>query len=390
MKKIGVIGLGYVGMSIAALLSRQHVVSVFDIDKNKMELASKNISTVQDPSINEFFQQNQTKIKAVDKISLYNDSEIIFIATPTNYDVKNGEFDTTSVEKIIKEISKLNKNIIIVIKSTVPVGFTKKMNIKFPNLNLYFSPEFLREGKALSDNLNPSRIIIGNSDKNSKIVSRMLYDATECPKGENIIMLMNSDEAESVKLFSNSYLAMRVSFFNELDTFCENFNIKTQNVIKGVCSDDRIGDHYNNPSFGYGGYCLPKDTQQLLKNFQNVPNNIIKAIVDSNSTRKDFIANNILEKNVKTIGVYRIIMKENSDNFRESAVQGVIKRLKSKGIEILIYEPLLDDYLFFNSEVIRNLDEFKKRSDLILCNRFSDDLVDVSHKVYTRDIFKRD
>ncbi len=391
MRKIGVVGLGFVGIAMAILLGKNNEVLGYDIDKNKISKLKNNETPIDDLTINKHIKEKGLNFEACeDKLKLYNESKYIFIATPTNYDTTTGKFDTSTVENIIKEISQTNADAIIVIKSTIPQGFVSKQRKKYPSMHIYFSPEFLREGKALFDNLYPSRVIVGGKDKISNDISKILLEGVEAETKSIPVLLVDSDAAEAIKLFSNSFLALRVSFFNELDSFCEINNIKTKDVISGVSLDPRIGDYYNNPSFGYGGYCLPKDTKQLLKNFDNVPNNIIKAIVDSNITRKDFIAERLIKEDVKTVGVYRIVMKEGSENFRESAVLGVINRLVSRGINVLIYEPLLKKNTFCNSEVIVELDEFKKRSEIIISNRYHKELNDVSEKFYTRDIYQRD
>ncbi|MDC3208404.1 nucleotide sugar dehydrogenase [Pelagibacteraceae bacterium] len=391
MTKIGVVGLGFVGIAMAILLGKNNEVLGYDIDENKISKLKNNETPIDDLTINKYIKENGLNFEACeDKLKLYKESRYIFIATPTNYDTTTGKFDTSTVENIIKEISQTNADAIIVIKSTIPQGFVSIQRKKHPSMHIYFSPEFLREGKALFDNLYPSRVIVGGKDKIADDISKILLEGVEAEIKSIPVLLVDPDAAEAIKLFSNSFLALRVSFFNELDSFCEINNILTKDVISGVSLDPRIGDYYNNPSFGYGGYCLPKDTKQLLKNFDNVPNNIIKAIVDSNITRKDFIAERLIKEDVKTVGVYRIVMKEGSENFRESAVLGVINRLVSRGINVLIYEPLLKKNTFCNSEVIRELDVFKKRSEIIISNRYHKELNDVSEKFYTRDIYQRD
>lgn len=386
---IVVIGAGYVGLSISVLLSQKHNVALLEINEKKIELLKQNKSPIVDREIEEYLLEKNLKLlPTTDKEEAYSTApRFIIIATPTNYDEKKNYFDTSSVESVLEDISKRNIKTTVIIKSTIPVGFTEKMRNKYPNLNIMFSPEFLREGRALYDNLYPSRIIVGDTSNEAKIFSSLLK---EVAKNNPTVLMMGSSEAEAVKLFANTYLALRVSFFNELDTYSEIRDLNTAEIIEGVCLDPRIGNHYNNPSFGYGGYCLPKDTKQLLANFESVPNNIIRAIVDSNSTRKDFIASSILSKTPKVVGIYRLTMKTDSDNFRSSSIQGVMKRIKAKGIEIVVYEPTLKEKLFFNSKVIENLEDFKNISDIIITNRWDSNLLDVKSKVYTRDIYFRD
>ncbi len=388
--KITIIGAGYVGLSLATLLSESNEVTILDIKQSKVDQINNRISPIVDKEIDDFFKNKQLNLNATSSEEAYLDSKFIIICTPTNYDVASSEFDVTTVEKVISDALKLNKKASIIIKSTIPVGFTEKIRKKFNKKDIFFSPEFLREGSALRDNLNPSRIIVGGDSKEAKLFANLLFENANHSNKKIPIEYMSSSEAEAVKLFSNTYLAMRIAYFNELDSYCETHNLDTERVIKGISHDPRIGNHYNNPSFGYGGYCLPKDTQQLLKNYDKVPNNLIKAIVDSNTTRKDFIANSIIKKKPETVGIYRIIMKKRSDNFRESAIQGVMKRLKAKGIKVIIYEPLLTEKLFFNSPIIEDLNEFKFQSSLIVANRFSPEISDVKEKVYTRDLFNED
>ena len=385
--KITIVGAGYVGMSIAVLLSQENEVSIVDIDKSKVELINNRLSPIEDSDITEHL--NKKKLKLTAYLSIKETSSkphFIIVCTPTNYDIETSEFDTSSVESVINEAVKLDKNACIIIKSTVPVGYTDKIKKKLNKKNIYFSPEFLREGSALKDNLYPSRIIVGDHSDEAEKFAKLLLENTEIQSEKPPILYMSSTEAEAVKLFSNTYLAMRIAYFNELDSYCEMKNLNTSKVISGIGYDPRIGNYYNNPSFGYGGYCLPKDTQQLLKNYENVPNNLIKAIVESNSTRMEFIANSIIKKNPAIVGIYRVVMKEGSDNFRESAIQGVIKRIKARGIKVIIYEPLMKEKEFFNSPIIKNIDEFKNQSSLIVANRFSSEISDVRDKVYTRDL----
>lgn len=387
--KIAVAGLGHVGLSMAALLAQFNEVAAYDIVPKKVEMINNRISPIKDEKIEEFFKEKNLNLKAtLDYKEAFKDAEYIIICTPTDYDEILNSFDTSSVEDIIKKVISINNNATMVIKSTVPVGFTENVKNKYNVNNIFFSPEFLREGRALYDNLYPSRIVVGDYTESAKTFANLLQDATyeiELP-----ILYMSSTEAEAVKLFANTYLALRISFFNELDTYAEIKNLNTSNIINGICLDPRIGDYYNNPSFGYGGYCLPKDTKQLLANFQNIPQNLIEAIVKSNDTRKDHIANMILDKNPSIIGVYRLIMKTKSDNFRSSAIQGIIDRLKPKGIDIVIYEPALDEILFNGCKIIKDFDEFAKMSDIVLVNRTDSNTEKIKQKIYTRDLFARD
>lgn len=383
---ITVVGTGYVGLSNALLFSKQHRVIALDIDADKVALLNQKISPLQDALIQSYLTETtESFIATTDQALAFADAELIIIATPTNYDEEENFFDTSSIESVLAVLADKNSKSIIVIKSTIPVGFTEKMRMRFPHLKILFSPEFLREGKALHDNLYPSRIVVGDKSSVGEMVATLFKTAA---LADNIpTLLLDSTEAEAVKLFSNTYLAMRVAFFNELDSYSITHNLNTKDIIEAVCLDPRIGDHYNNPSFGYGGYCLPKDTKQLLANYHNVPQNLIAAIIHSNATRKDFIAQKIIEKTPQIVGVYRLIMKQGSDNFRKSAIQGIIKRLQKAGKKIIIYEPQLTEELFYDIPVLNNLEQFKTLSDIIIANRMPTELTDVVEKVFTRDIF---
>ncbi len=395
-RKVAVIGAGYVGLSLAAVMAQFQDVWVVDIDQGRIDKILGGVSPIEDPDINNYLNSPKKQISAtLDLKEAVKDAAFVVIATPTNYDEEKSFFDTSSVDAVALSVSEYEPNATIVIKSTVPVGYTANLFQQLRGVNpaakLLFSPEFLREGSAVYDTLHPSRIIVGAPEQNDELAKSAKLFAEllkECSHDDGVnALVMSSTEAEAVKLFANTYLAMRIAFFNELDSYAESRNLGTKNIISGVCLDPRIGSHYNNPSFGYGGYCLPKDTKQLLANYLDVPNNLIAAIVDSNRTRKDFIAEQVLAKNPKTVGIYRLVMKQGSDNFRSSSIQGIMKRIKAKGIRVVVYEPNLKEDDFFNSRVIRDFEEFKNASDIIVANRMHENLVDVADKVYTRDLF---
>ena len=388
-KNITVVGAGYVGASLGYLLSEKNKIIFLEKNLKKIDLVNKNLSPIKDREISKLLNRKKLSIYATaDSKEAFSNSYLIIICTPTDYDPKTNRFNTSSVTSTLRKIQKINKKASVIIRSTVEIGFTEKIKKRFKDMKIIFSPEFLREGSALKDNYYPSRIVIGDNDSLSKEFGKLLSDSS---KKKNVpIIYTSSTEAEAIKLFSNSFLAMRVAFFNELDSFSMSYKIDTKDIIKGVCLDPRIGDFYNNPSFGYGGYCLPKDSKQLLANYKKIPQKIIEAIVSSNSSRKDFIANEIIKLNKRSVGIYRLVMKEGSDNFKSSAIQGIMKRLNAKGIKIYIYEPCLNKKKFYNSDVLDDLDHFKKKSDIIISNRFSSDLEDVKEKVFSRDIYRVD